>query len=148
MNPMFPLALKSTLDKIIKDLADAHNYDFIDLDGAYLMADVMESQASALAWNLTQLIEYPRAPLWQVEFEAGGKTSNDPSQYVSMEIASLVQTKFFVGASFPIMDYSGSAAPTQKLGELFVTSVGVSPAQFDRVAGLRLIRILAAAMEM
>lgn len=143
----FPLAFKSTIDKIIKDLADSRGYDFIDLDGSYLLSDVMESQATALAWTQISLVEAPRRPLWMAEFDAGGKTSADPSQYLSMETVSLITDIFRVGSSFHVFDYSGMAMPTQRMGEVFVTSVGVSPAQFDRVAGLRLVRVTVSAIE-
>lgn len=139
----FELALKSTLDKIILDLAATHGYQYLDLDGAYLMSDVMESDAAALAWSLSHLIENPRAPFWHAEFEVGGKTSNDPAQYISVGIISLITSVFAVGNQIDIMDYSGPTPPTLKLGYLLVSAAGMVPAQFDRISGLRLMQIQA-----
>lgn len=146
----FETAVKSTLDKKIKDLAQANGYDFVDLDGSFLFGDLMESQSSALAWSLITLVGAPRRPLWALVFEAGGKTSYDPAQYVSMDIVSLVTHAFEPGSSFDVMDYSGasgSPAPTVKMGEIIITDCGVRPAQFDRVAGLRLVLVEASILE-
>ena len=139
----FSLALKSTLDKILLDIATANGYEFFDLDGSYLTPEKTESEKPAIAWSLLSLSEAPRDPFWNLQFEAGAKTSNDEAQYVSLEIVSIVQELFTVGSSFPIADYSGTNIPTQNLGEIIISHSGSTPAAFDRASGLRSIHVMA-----
>lgn len=137
----FALSLKSTLDKLVFDLATDNSLAYVDLDGAYLSPDVMESTASALAWSLTTFSGNPQPPLYRLEFHVGGKTSDDPAQYKSLDIVSLITDLFAPDSYFDILDYSGEGTPTIKLGQLHVTSSESLPAQFDKVSGLRLVRV-------
>jgi hypothetical protein len=139
----FKLAVKSTLDKIMKDVADSLSISFFDLDGVALVSDVFESEASALAWSLLTFHDAPVPPMYFIEFESGGKTSNDISQYISMSIVDAISDKFCSGKSYDIMDYSGQSQPTKVLGNMYISGCGVAPAQTDRGSGLRLVRIQA-----
>jgi hypothetical protein len=142
----FALALKSTLDKAINDLATANGLVYLDLDGAYMMSDLLESQAAAIAWSMSHLVENPADPLYHLEFDVGGKTSEDPAQYVSLGLVGLISSQFRAGSSLKIMDYSGAALPTEVLGEIYVTASGAQPAQFDRISGYRLVHVTAKAV--
>lgn len=144
----FPLIIKSTVDYLAGLLATEVGVPFIDLDGAELSAGLLETDQSALAWSLATLSEDPRDPLWTMEFEIGAKTSNDPSQYTSLDLVSLVRKQFYVGAVMDVMDYTGTAAPTVKAGKLIISSVATAPQQFDRTSGLRLVSVTAKVMRL
>lgn len=140
---LFPLAVKSTIDKILFDTATAHNYAFFDLDGSYMTPEKTESEVSAITWSLLSLSEYPRDPFWNLQFEVSAKTSHDESQYDSMKIQSLAQDLFSVGSHFYVKDYSGLIIPTVNLGEIHIAMSSSAPAGFDRVSGLRPLHVTA-----
>jgi len=142
----FPLALKSTIDKYAKQLADSKAINYLDLDGTLLQATLLESDQPALGWSLSTMVESPRDPMWYLEFEIGGITSIDPAQYTALDIVSLVRSVFYQGAELPIMDYSGVDQPTERLGDLIISSTSISPQQFDRAAGLRMVVVQARAL--
>lgn len=139
----FPLHLKSTLDMLIFKLATDNGYDFFDLDGAYMDADKAESANAALVWSLLSLVENNRDPFWHIQFEVGARTSNDESQYLSLQLTSLVQELFSAGSSFFIQDFSTEVEPTEKVGEIIIISAGTAPPAFDRISGIRPIQISA-----
>lgn len=139
----FPKAVKSTLDFHADLIAQQLGIASFDLDGAATLSDLLESDQTALGWALNMFVEQPRDPCWYLEFDIGGKTSKDPAQYVSMEIASRVTSVFRSGAEFEVMDYTGEELPTERLGVIVVAGAGITPAQYDRVSGLRLVNVRA-----
>lgn len=139
----FIVAVKSTLDKVVYDIAQANNYEFFDMDGAYMSADIAESTKPALAVSLSSIYEYPRDPFYQIQFEVGARTSEDESQYESLEAIALLQAQFRYGNSFSVMDYSSATPPTVRLGEIIVHTINTSPAAFDKVSGLRSLHVTA-----
>lgn len=143
---IFSLALKSTLDKVVKDLATTKSVEYFDMDSEMFAENMLLTDASALGWSLTGLSEAPVDPLWNVDFDVCGKTSIDPAQYVSLDLISAVQDVFQQGKAFSIKDYSGAVAGVTELGQLLITGVMVRPQQFDRVAGLRVVSVAGKAM--
>lgn len=142
----FKLALKSTLDKhimaLVQELRTEYpDLEYADLDGAETVADFFESPKPGLAWSLVTLAEDPCDPLYSLSFECGGRTSNDPAQYMSMALVERITDLFPVKSGLTIMDYSTADVPTEQLGDIYITSAVVAPAQFDHVAGLRLVRV-------
>lgn len=137
----FSLALKSTIDKKVYDLATTKSVGYFDLDTALTDIAFLESDAPGLGWSLLTLVEFPRDPLWSVEFEVGGKTSKDPAQYLVLDIVSMVLDAFTTGTTVDVLDYSGEDAPTTVMGELFITNVSVMPSQLDRSSGFRMVNI-------
>lgn len=142
----FELALKSTLDKHIMALAQSlrteyPDIEYADLDGAETMADFFESPRPGLAWALVGFAEEPRDPLYSLVFDCGGRTANDPAQYMSMSLVGRIRDLFPVDSDLTIMDYSTVDVPTTPLGMIIIAAVSVSPSQFDHVAGLRLVRV-------
>ena len=139
----FPLFVKATIDKILLDEANKHGYEFFDMDGSYMNADKAESSNPAIIWSMLSFVENLRDPFWHLQFEVSARTSNDESQYDSLKISSITQELFATTKSFYIRDYSGSATPTQNLGEIIIISAGLSPAAFDRISGIRPTQVTA-----
>jgi hypothetical protein len=140
----FPLALKSTLDKLLVDLATANGYDAFDLDGSYMVPEKTESESPAIVWSIPSPSPMPRDPFYHLQFEVGARTANDESQYLGMKITSLLGQVLAVGESFYVMDYSTLVAPTVTLGDIFITSNIPTPPEFDRISSIRAIQITAA----
>lgn len=143
---LFPLYVKSTIDFIASSLALANSYEFFDLDAAAWESELVKSQNPAMAWALSTVSEHPIDPLWQVSFDIGAKVGEDPAQYTSLEIVSIILGKFFRGNSIPIMNYSQAGSPSKVEGSLIVTSANAIPSQFDKTTGLRIVRVEARAI--
>ena len=139
----FTLQVKSTLDKILKDLANSNGYLGFDIDGSALSADMAESTDPAIVWSFHSLEEDTRDPFYRLQFEAAARTADDVSQYGSVGIQSLLQSTFAVGESFYVMDYSGVAAPTQVLGEVIISKLHPGVPVFDNTAGIRGVMVVA-----
>lgn len=146
MNEKALIALKSTLDKVVKDMADAADLEFLSLDGEELEIVLANSDTRCLAWGLTSFSPSPVDPLYLVDFAVGSKTSRDPGEYAGIDINSKVAGQFSVGSDIPVYDYSGTAAPTEKLGYLVITAVTLAPQEFDKTVKVRLTMITARAV--
>lgn len=140
---IFPLAVKSTIDRIIFEEAMLQGCDFFDLDGVYLNASHVESAKPAIAWSLLSLMENHRDPYYLLHFEVAAKTVNDESQYNSMTIISAILNTFSVGNYFFIRDYSKAEAEGKVLGNLMITLASTSPPGFDKVSSLRTVQLTA-----
>lgn len=142
----FALAVKSTLDKVVFDLATAKSVQYFDLDSEIFAENMLLTDDSALGWSLVGLTESPMDPLWDIEFDVCGKTTIDPAQYVSLDLISAVNEKFKQGVSFDVKDYSTPTPPTQVLGQILITGLQVRPQHFDKTAGFRTVGVTAKAM--
>ena len=137
------LALKSTIDKMLLELATSKGYGFFDLDGIYQDTGSINTLSPAIAWSFQVWAESPRDPLWEMSFEAGARTSEDLSQYDSMRIAGEVISLFTAGTDFEIFDYSLEVEGTTPLGRLWVTNSMVVPVVFSDSSTLRMGNIQA-----
>lgn len=144
----FILKTKSTIDYLTKQLADSEGVEFVDLDAALLDAERLASDATKIGWSFGNMWPDPTDPLWSVEFDIGAITSNDPAQYTSLDLVSVVADLFARNGSHLIKDYSGDSAPTTVDGVLSVVFSGVSPQQVDRASGVRLARVICRAQRM
>ena len=140
----FSLAVKSTIDKLIYELASSNNYDFFDLDGSYLLPEQAESTKPAIAWGLLNFSERGRDPFYTIHFEVGAKTANDESQYTSMNLLGLIQGAFPVNKSIYVSDYSKESGPSVVSGCMTITSSVSTPPSFDKVSGTRAVQLIAA----
>ncbi|RLA43137.1 MAG: hypothetical protein DRR06_12870, partial [Gammaproteobacteria bacterium] len=79
----FPVALKSTVDKIGYDLAQAESpaVEFVDLDNVVNTTALLKTDDTALIWSMGLLVPTPRDPLYSVSFHIGARTVNDPANY-------------------------------------------------------------------
>jgi hypothetical protein len=137
------LALKSTIDKRLLELATEKGYGFFDLDGIYQDTGSINTLSPAVAWAFQVWAESPKDPMWEVSFEAGARTSEDLSQYDSMRIAGEVVSLFPSGEDFEIYDYSLAVAGTTPLGRVFIIHSMVVPVVFSDSSTLRMVNVQA-----
>jgi hypothetical protein len=137
------LAIKSTIDKRLFDLATEKSYGFFDLDGIYQDTGSINTLAPAVAWSFQVWAENPKDPMWEMHFEAGARTSEDLSQYDSMRIAGEVISLFPSGEDFEVFDYSGALVGTTPLGRVFITHSMVVPVVYSDSSTLRMGNIQA-----
>lgn len=142
----FLLALKSTIDKLGNDLAQAQvpPISFVDLDDSTATEAVFTSTNNALIWEMSSFDESPADPLYMATFHIGARTVNDPSNYSILALTGKVKEVFKVGSRIEIKDYSGLAA-SAKQGSLTIINVSVNPQAYDRTSGVRLISVTARA---
>lgn len=137
----FPLYVKSSIDKLAFDLGSSNDLPVVDLDSAALVAELLDSDQTAILWAMGNLSESPMDPLWYVDFDIGVKTSHDPAQYKSLDVTSMIASAFGVNTNIQIKDYSGDNPPTEVFGNLVITSIVASPSQPDRLSGIRLLSV-------
>lgn len=137
----FPLYVKSTLDFVANGIATDLGLPLVDLDSAGLVAELLDSDQTAVVWAIGSLSEAPVDPLWYVDFDIGVKTSVDPAQYKSLDVISELTAGFRVGTVISIRDYTGDVVGQETLGQLFITGVIASPSQPDRLSGIRMLNV-------
>ncbi|WP_019865136.1 hypothetical protein [Methylovulum miyakonense] len=143
MTTTFDVAVKSTIDKVLSDLAMASGWIFFDLDGAYLTPDIGESKAPAIVVSFPGITPNPRDPYYAVVFEAGARTSDDPAQYIAKTILGTISEVLDIHKGIPVYDYSGAVAGDVKLGELIPISRIPTPSRFDQISGLNMYQLVA-----
>lgn len=138
----FPVALKSTIDKLGYDLGQAESppVNFVDLDNVVNTTTLLKSDDTALIWSMAALAPTPRDPLYAVSFQIGARTVNDPANYDIMLLVGKLKEVFNVGSSVAIFDYTGATAGA-KIGVLLISNVTVLPQEFDKVSGIRMISL-------
>lgn len=136
----FSLSIKSTIDYLAKQIADAKGLPFLDLASAEFDAAIVESDQPAICWDFESIDESPRDPMWTCSFSIGAMAMLDPSQYISLDLVGLVSEKFCVGSSHEIYDYSG-ATKSELVGQFYVVSCGLAPAQQDQATNVRFVTV-------
>ncbi|MCK5431165.1 MAG: hypothetical protein KAJ03_00400, partial [Gammaproteobacteria bacterium] len=66
---------------------------------------------------------------------------NDAANYNILDFAGQVGDLFPEQEEITILDYTGATVDTTDRGYMFITSVTVDPQQFDKMSGIRLVRI-------
>lgn len=145
----FLVALKSTIDKLGWDLAQAQApaLSFVDLDNTVKMQALFDSDEDALVWEMQTLADSPADPLYTAVFNIGARTVNDPANYDILSLAGKIKAVFKLGLKLDVYDYSGSVA-SPKGGFFVPTDVAVMPQQYERVSGVRMITIQAKAQRL
>ena len=138
----FPVAVKSTLDKLGNDLALAETppVEFIDLDNVVNTATLLGSDDNALVWSMSVLVPVPSDPLYACSFSIGARTVNDPANYDIMLLVGKLSTVFEEGVIIDIHDYTGAVAGP-RIGVLTMTKVTVLPQEYDKVSGIRMVSL-------
>lgn len=143
------MALKSSLDKIVGDLAEqlsltasaANPVRCFDLDDLEGLRQIQAGAEHALAYQLIALAPTPRHPLYSCEFLVGVKTTSDPGNYAMADLLGDVGSLFTSNSVFDLMDWSGDTPPTEQLGSLYVLSAEPAPQVFEQQAGIRLYHV-------
>lgn len=139
----FILHIKSTLDKLGKDLADSLSIEFVDLDDTVNVEAALTDDRTVLVWRFVALDEAPQDPLYTLTFVMGIKTTSDPSNYELLTYVSKVKDLFRRGSDISVMDYSGVAIPTESKGSIIFVDSGVDPQVMDRESGARMLTVTA-----
>lgn len=142
----FLVAVKSTIDKMVNDmaLAEVPAVSYADLDNVVNTAALFESDDDALVWEMLNMDARPQDPLYLLSFNVGARTVNDPANYDMMKLVGKVKAAFAEKNDIPVFDYSG-ATVGPKLGFLYIVDVGINPQEFDKVSGVRLATVVARA---
>ena len=138
----FPVALKSTIDRIGLDLAEAETppLKLVDLDNVVNTTELMTSEDSALIWSMSVLVPTPTDPLYGCSFTIGARTVNDPANYDIMLLVGKLSTYFQEGVIIDIKDYTGAVAGP-KIGVLTITRNTLLPQEYDKVSGIRMVSV-------
>lgn len=148
---LFELALKSTMDYLCGQVADMIRKSG-DPDLTNLLADGLDNLVTidansknknpAILWQMGHLKPAPLAPLFEVSFSVGVKTTSDDANYVMSKVLSMLANHFKVSMDFQVYDYSVRAEDLQgqpPLGVLLITDTNSSPMLFDNQSGLKLL---------
>ena len=141
----FYLPVKSTIDKIVVDIARSLGIGFLELDDTVSTDNALSSPDDYVVYRFVGMDEEPRDPLWLVAFEVGAKTTTDPANYDLAQIMSAIKEVIATGKAFTVYDYSGVAQPTTPAGDLYIVDARVDPQMFDGVAGIRMLSVQARA---
>ena len=140
----FILALKSTIDKAVFDLATANSLIFIDLDGAAIDSVKLLQAQDAMAWAQTGYSPYRgNSPFFDLTFEVAAVTASDPAAYSSFDIVGHLLDAFPPLKSFDIYDYTPAQVVSTKRGTFTVMDAQVQPLVSNDVEGLRAVSVSA-----
>ena len=156
---LFELALKSTMDYLCGQVAESirksGDPDLVDLlsDGLDNLVTIdanAKNKNPAILWQMGHLKPAPLAPLFEVGFSIGVKTTSDDANYVMSKVLSMLANQFKATFSFEIFDYSvleEDLQGQQPLGVIFITDTSSSPMLFDNQSGLKLLDLQAKVMQ-
>lgn len=146
MSDNFELAVKSTLDKILKDDQAALVAAWPTLGGAEL-DDTVETNSTFgspkpnLFWQWRTLNPECGETLYSASFLIGVKTTDDKGNYDLAAILSALLARHSIGDDITLRDYSGVAEPYPEVGVMTLIGKDVDPQQFDKQSGMRYAQI-------
>ena len=146
MNTKFLRAVKSTIDKLVVDFAQAQSTptNFLDLDDVTAAEEVLASTDPAVIWELGSFEEYPQDPLYALSFSVGVRTFQDAANYSLLSMASDLSELFQSNTYFEITDSSDTVESAKK-GTLIITSFTLNQQTYDKTSGVRLGTVVARA---
>lgn len=147
------LHVKSTLDKLIGDYAEelsnapgASQVLSFDLDDHDSVRAMQASNEQALVHQILTMDPDPAHPLYAIQFLVGAKTSQDPGNYQQAFLLTELHSRFDLGTTFNIADWSQEDEPTEETGTVYVTACSPSPQSFENSASIRVLQITAKVM--
>lgn len=142
------VAVKSTLDKIVRDAVESQGLDQINVAAVDDVADfesVLKSREDAVLYQLVRLSPWPRSPKFEATFNIGAKTTDDGANFDMTRILGELNAVFQLGARFELRDYSGEEA-SERMGAMTLIDADVTPQQFDKQSGIRMLSCRAAVL--
>jgi hypothetical protein len=136
----FMLAIKSTLDTLMVELAAVKSVPYLDLDDTTKTPDVLGKNEPALIGEFGTLEESPIDPLYNGSVRVGARTCDDPANYKILELAGTLNDKFSRGSVIPIFEMFGSV-PGPKVGTMTITSTEVVEQNYDVLSNFRLMNV-------
>lgn len=145
----FPMAVKSTIDKLMFDLGNLYitseagdpDEKVMDLDSAVNMEKLADTDRATFLFRWMTLDEDPMDPLWSGEFYVGVKTGKDPGNYGLVALLDKLRETFAKGETLDLRDYSGAAASDNVVGTATIIDFTAEPQAFDGHVGIRMCRV-------
>jgi hypothetical protein len=134
------VATKSTIDKLALGLAVQQGVELVDLDDVVKTQELFSSDRNAVVWEFNTFTDSPRDPLYLLTFNIGGRTVRDSANYQILKLSGEISKLFDLCAKLEIKNYS-TPLEGPLLGCFFPTEVVVSPQQYDKVAGIRMMTV-------
>lgn len=142
------VAVKSTLDKIVRAAAVSQGLGDIKIAAVDDVADfesVLKSSQRAVLYQLVRLSPWPRAPKFEATFNVGAKTTDDGANFDMTNLIGELSEVFTLGARFDLHDYTGTVA-SERVGAMTLVDADVTPQQFDKQSGIRMLSCRAAVL--
>lgn len=138
------MALKSTMDRQMNDLAQSLSgqfpgIDFSEIDDTVDTEPARKTSAPCLLYSVSSPTETPRAPLYSAMVAVGVKTVQDKGNYTLSEILTILTDTFKAGYRLQLLDYSATSGQPVPRGTMLVTKTNIDYQKFDSVAGVRMI---------
>lgn len=134
------LAIKSTMDKKIKELADSLSVEYLDLDDTTRTVEVLGTKDSALILEYGTFCEDPRDPLYRGNVHIGARTADDPANYEILALVGKVSALFPQGERILLHDES-EVSQGPLVGILTPGESEALPQTYDLLSGFRLVNV-------
>lgn len=141
--------VKSSLDRWVRDVAQRMQAQLgylppvAEIEDPLVLDKILGNSQACLVYQFLRLDDSPRAPRFKASFNVGVKTTDDGSNLQMADMLDEVQAEFKAEARFELMDYSYDPI-TGPHGTIMVVESLVSPQQFDKQSGIRMISCQAA----
>ncbi len=136
----FLLALKSTIDKMVKLKSLEIAVNCADLDDNVQTPKLFSTEDSALLLEFGSLQEDPIDPLYSGNFHVGARTVNDPANYEILELVGVVSSLFVPGQRVEIRE-EFDLVQGPLVGILNPSSVDVLQQNYDLISNMRLVNV-------
>jgi hypothetical protein len=136
----FLLAVKSTIEKRVKSLADSLSLLYVDLDDTTQTEVVLGTNSPALVFEMGSLDTDPIDPLYSGSFHVGARVADDPSNYTLLGNTGKVAELFPIGARIEVFNES-DVVQGPLIGVLLVGGQEVAAQTYDLLSGFRLVSI-------
>lgn len=147
------MAFKSSLDRIVGDLAEAlsavpgvQQVLYFDLDDSDIGRQDAAGAPHALVYQYITLADDPRAPLYEGQFYVGAKTTSDDGNYAMTSLLTDVASLFEPNSFHDLYDWSGDERSEERAGVMMITDAVPSGQMFEGQSGIRMYQITAKVM--
>lgn len=137
--------IKSTIDRLAYDAALQVAADLgkpvkhTELEDVANFDEVLRNAAAAIVYQVTRVDATPRAPKYSVSFNIGAKTTDDGANFTMTRIMAVLAEACQQSARFELRDYTGEEASERVFGTMQLIDSIVTPQQFDKQSGIRMI---------
>lgn len=138
---MFPLYVKSTISALCQTLATELGAERVDLDDLVNVEEVLTGKKACILHEMNVCRPKPD-PMWEVSFNVGAKTSDDPGSYKLIEYYARVQDLFSPRSNFTVYDYSvEEGTDPVRMGWMTVVEGQGGAQQLSERSGIRLVTV-------
>ena len=145
--------VKSTLDFLVREAIRAAGLEgavgVTEVEDVAEFEKVLQASGPAIVYQVVRMNPDPRPPKYLVGFNVGAKTTDDGANVDMTKLIADLNATFREQERFNLYDYTGDASeglPIHQRGAVLITSADITPQQFDKMAGLRMISCQAKAV--